>query len=368
MNQANAGIIIRSSLAAAVALKTALYDTHAHLGATFVEFAGYDMPVHYGSIKEEHFAVRQSVGLFDVSHMSNLWVTGPDAAASLAKVTPSDPAGGAQGKGKYTVILNDDGTILDDAFWFKMEPARFFVIPNAGRNVAAAEQIRRHGKAKVEDVTTEWSILALQGPKARDVLAAASASMPPKFHHIAGMDVGGAGVLVSGTGYTGEKGVELYVPVKDSKRVWDHLMSVGKAHGIRAIGLGARDTLRLEKGYCLAGNEFAGGRTPIEAGLEWTMDWKSDFVGKDRLLAQKQSGDYAKLVGLRQEKGIPRHGYPIQRGDGATIGKVTSGTLSPTLNVGIALGYVKGAGLGDEINVEVRGKPHSATIVKTPFV
>ncbi|MES2155212.1 MAG: glycine cleavage system aminomethyltransferase GcvT [bacterium] len=351
-----------------MALRTALYDTHAAAGATFVEFAGYDMPVHYGSIKEEHFAVRQGVGLFDVSHMSNLWVTGPAAAAALAKVTPSDPAGGPVGKGKYTVFLNPDGTILDDTFWFKMDAERFFVIPNAGRNVAACDLLRAHGKATVHDVTRDWSILALQGPKAKEVLAAASASAPPKFHHITEMEVGGAGCLVSGTGYTGEKGVELYVPVKESKRVWDHLMAAGKAHGIRPIGLGARDTLRLEKGYCLAGNEFAGGRTPIEAGLEWTMDWNGDFLAKARLLAQKQSGDYARLVGLRQEKGIPRHGYKVQRGDGATIGEVTSGTLSPTLNVGIALGYVKGAGLGDEVAVDVRGKPQSATIVKTPFV
>ncbi len=349
-------------------LRTALYDSHAALGATFVEFAGYDMPVHYGSIKEEHFAVRQSAGLFDVSHMSNLWVTGPNAAAAIAKVTPSDAADGPIGKGKYTVVLNDDGTILDDAFWFKMDAERFFVIPNAGRNVAVAGQIAKHGKAKVEDVSRAWSILALQGPKAREVLAAASASVPPKFHHLIEMEVGGAGCLVSGTGYTGEKGVELYVPVKDSKKVWDHLMTTGVQQGIRAIGLGARDTLRLEKAYCLAGNEFAGGRTPIEAGLEWAMNWEGDFVGKSKLLAQKDAGDHARLVGMKQEKGIPRHGYPIQRGDGAAIGEVTSGTLSPTLNVGIALGYVKGAGLGDEVQVEIRGKPQPATIVKTPFV
>lgn len=348
-------------------LRTALYPLHAAAGATFVEFAGYDMPVHYGSIKEEHAAVRTAVGLFDVSHMSNLWVSGPHAVAALARVTPTNPEAVPVGKGKYTVVLNPDGTILDDAFYFRTEPERFFVIPNAGRNVAVAGSLRANGKAPVEDVTQEWSILALQGPKAREVLAAASASAPPKFHHIASMDLAGAACLVSGTGYTGEKGVELYVPVAHSAKVWEHLMKSGAPHGIRPIGLGARDTLRLEKGYCLAGNEFAGGRTPLEAGLEWTMDWGGDFLGKARLERQKASGDHPRLVGLRQEKGIPRHGYPIQR-NGAAIGEVTSGTLSPTLNVGIALGYVTGAAVGETVDVEVRGKPQPAAIVKTPFV
>lgn len=363
-----ARFMLGSPVATRMPLRTALYDAHAALGATFVEFAGYDMPVHYGSIKEEHFAVRQGVGLFDVSHMSNLWVTGPHAVAALAKVTPTDPAAVPVGKGKYTVILREDGTILDDTFYFRLADDRFFVIPNAGRNLDATAHLRAHGKATVEDVTPQWSILALQGPKAKEVLAAASMSTPPKFHHIVEMEVAGVKCLVSGTGYTGEKGVELYVPATDSKRVWDHLMATGNSLGIRAIGLGARDTLRLEKGYCLAGNEFAGGRTPIEAGLEWTMNWDGDFLGKARLLAQKEDPTTDRLVGLKQEKGIPRHDYPIER-TGTDAGKVTSGTLSPTLNVGIALGYVRGgAEIGDELDVVVRGKPQPAIVVKTPFV
>lgn len=348
-------------------LRTALHPLHAAAGATFVEFAGYEMPVHYGSIKEEHAAVRTSVGLFDVSHMSNLWVSGPHAAAALARVTPTQPEAVPVGKGKYTVVLNPDGTILDDAFYFRSEPERFFVIPNAGRNVAVAEALRANGKAPVEDVTQQWGILALQGPKAKEVLAAASPSAPPRFHHIAPMEVAGVACLVSGTGYTGEKGVELYVPAAHAATVWNRLMEAGGPQGIRPIGLGARDTLRLEKGYCLAGNEFAGGRTPLEAGLEWTMDWAGDFLGKARLERQKAEGGHPRLVGLRQERGIPRHGYPIQRG-GAPIGEVTSGTLSPTLNVGIALGYVTGAGVGDAVDIEVRGRPQPAAIVKTPFV
>jgi aminomethyltransferase len=335
----------------------------------FVEFAGYDMPVHYGSIKEEHFAVRQNVGLFDVSHMSNLWVTGPKAQAALAKVTPTDPAAVPLGKGKYTVVLNDDGSIVDDAFYFKVAEDRFFVIPNAGRNQAVATQISKHTPAaKVVDETPQWGILALQGPKAKEVLAAASSSVAPKFHHIVEMDVGGVKCWVSGTGYTGEKGVELYVPAAGAVKVWDHLMKVGAAKGIRAIGLGARDTLRLEKGYCLAGNEFEGGRNPIEAGLEWTMDWKGDFVGKSALQKAKDDPTTDRLVGFVQEKGIPRHGYPVER-TGTTAGKITSGTLSPTLGVGIALGYVRGgADVGEEFEIVVREKPMPAKVVKTPFV
>lgn len=344
------------------------------------------MPVHYGSIKAEHVAVRTGVGLFDVSHMSNLWVTGPKAAAALAKVTPSQPTTVPMGKGKYTVVLREDGTILDDTFYFRLPGAtgasgpkggaggheagdRYYVIPNAGRNTAVAEQLTKYTPGvQVEDVTKEHGILALQGPKAKDVLAAASTSAPPKFHHLVEMDIAGVKCMVSGSGYTGEKGVELYVPSSGLRQVWDHLLAVGARHGIKPIGLGARDTLRLEKGYCLAGNEFEGGRTPVEAGLDWVIDWNGDFIGKDRLGRQRDSGDHDRLVGLLQREGVPRHGYPIHR-DGQTVGKITSGTLSPTLNTGIALGYISGpVNLGTEVNVEVRGKAMRATIAKTPFV
>ncbi len=351
-----------------VPLQTPLHAAHAALGASFVEFAGYDMPVHYGSIKDEHMTVRQAAGLFDVSHMSNLWLTGKKAAAALARSTPSDPEKVPVGKGKYTVILREDGTIVDDAFYFKVAEECFYLIPNAGRNAVVAEHLATHTKGvKVEDVTKETGILALQGPRARDVLALVSTDAAPKFHHLAEMTVCGVKCLVSGTGYTGEKGVELYVPNDGLVAVWTGLLAAGKPLGLKPIGLGARDTLRLEKAYCLAGNEFEGGRTPIEAGLEWTMDWSVDFLGKAHLERQKAEGSHRRLVGLLQEKGIPRHGYAIHK-HGQTVGKVTSGTLSPTLDQGIALGYVQGAELGDDVTVDVRGKAMQARIVKTPFV
>jgi aminomethyltransferase len=348
-------------------LKTPLYDWHAAHGATFVPFAGYDMPVHYGSIKEEHFTVRQAVGLFDVSHMSNLNLNGAGAAKALAKATPSQPAALPLGKGKYTVVLRPDGTILDDTIYFRTGPEHYTMIPNAGRNEEVAEHLRALG-AHVEDVTLETGIFALQGPKAREVLAAAAlpGAQLPKFHHIVDLELAGIPCRASGTGYTGEKGVEVYVPAKHAVKVWQHILEAGKSHGIRPIGLGARDTLRLEKGYCLAGNEFEGGRTPIEAGLEWTMDWSGDFLGKARLQEQK-SGDHERLVGLRMDRGIPRHGYEVHK-DGKRIGTVTSGTLSPTLNVGIALAYVRGAEDGDVVDVMIRDRPHPATVVKPPFV
>jgi aminomethyltransferase len=363
------GIIFGAGIARLMPLRTPLYDAHAALGAMFVEFAGYDMPVHYGSIKTEHQTVRSAVGLFDVSHMSNLWVTGSKAAAAIAKVTPSDPTKLPVGKGKYTVLLQEDGTILDDTFYFKLAEDRFYMIPNAGRNVAAMEHIQQAMPGVfVEDATTQTGILALQGPKARDVLAAASTSTPPKFHHLVDMSIAGVECMVSGSGYTGEKGVELYVPAAGVVKVWNHLLKVGAPHGIKPIGLGARDTLRLEKGYCLAGNEFEGGRTPLEAGLGWVMDWSGDFLGKQRLEVQRQRGEHERLVGLVQESGVPRHGYPIHK-SGQTIGKITSGTLSPTLNKGIALGYIRGpAEPGDEVHIEVRGRAMQATITKTPFV
>ncbi|MGB1697919.1 MAG: glycine cleavage system aminomethyltransferase GcvT [Thermoplasmatota archaeon] len=350
-----------------MALRTPLYDTHAALGATFTEFAGYDMPVVYGSIKEEHAAVRESVGLFDVSHMSNLFVEGPGAAETIAACT-TKPADLEERKGRYTVLLNDDGTILDDLFYFHLGPDRFLVIPNAGMNQAAAARLQAFAPdtVTVRDESSQWAILALQGPVARDVLAKASEDEAPKFHRIADMTIGGAKCLVSGTGYTGEKGVEIYCQASDAPAVWDALMAAGAQHGIRPIGLGARDTLRLEKGYCLAGNEFAGGRTPLEAGLGWIMDWDHEFPGKAELLAQKGTA-HPKLVALVQEKGVPRHGYEILR-DGAVIGEITSGTQSPTLGSGIALGYATGVRIGDEVDIQVRNRVQKATATKLPFV
>lgn len=342
-------------------LQTPLHSIHAALGATFTDFAGYDMPVHYGSIKQEHAAVREEVGIFDVSHMGNLWITGGGEA--LARCTPSDPAKLADGRCKYTVLLRDDGTILDDTIYSRYGD-RLHLIPNAGMADPVAEHLRRHG-AEVQDTTQDVAILAVQGPKAPAVLEAMDLAIKP--FHIRKASWQGVELGVSGTGYTGEKGAELLVPAEDAGKVWEGVLAAGATHGIRPVGLGARDTLRLEKGFALAGNEFAGGRTPVEAGLGWLIDWDVDFLGRDRIQAQKQSGDHDRLLGLLQEKGVPRAGYDVYRGDDP-VGTVTSGTQSPTLGAGIALAYLRGVGKGDTVEVDVRGRRRTAQVVRPPFV
>lgn len=340
---------------------TPLHAAHTAYGATFTDFAGYAMPVHYGSIKEEHRTVREGVGLFDVSHMGNLWITAGEEA--LARCTPSDPAKLQDGHGKYTVLLRDDGTILDDTIYSRYGD-KIHLIPNAGMADAVAGHLREHG-AQVQDVTEDVAILAVQGPKAPAVLEAMGLSIDA--FRIRRTTWEGVELGVSGTGYTGEKGAELLVPAEEATKVWDGVLAAGEAHGIRPIGLGARDTLRLEKGFCLAGNEFAGGRTPIEASLGWLIDWAVDFLGRDRLRAQKESGDHDRLLGLVQEKGVPRPGYNVVAGD-AGVGTITSGTLSPTLGKGIALAYLRGVKKGASVQVEVRGRRQEAQVVRPPFV
>ena len=351
--------------------RTALHDEHVALGARMVDFAGYDMPVQYASILEEHEAVRAAAGLFDVSHMSNLWVTGPDAAATLSRALVADVGAIPVGGTKYSAVLRDDGTILDDLYVFHL-PRGHHVIPNAGMNEVVAQRIRSLGPAPVEDVTDRTAILALQGPKAEAILSEAlgRSFADLKRFHLTQAPALGEDAFVSRTGYTGEDGFELVLPASRAVETWQRLLKTGRPHGLKPCGLGARDTLRLEKGYCLAGNEFAGGRTPLEAGLSWLVHWDHDFAGKPALLAQKQQGPRQKLVGLRVVgKGIPRHGFPVAKGD-QEVGVVTSGTMSPTLKEGIALAYVDVAHAqpGAELDVLVRGKPVAAKVQKLPFV
>ncbi len=353
---------------------TPLHAWHAAHGATFTEFAGYDMPVHYGSINDEHHTVRQAVGLFDVSHMSNVEVSGPGAAAALSMACPFAADDLELGRGKYTVVLREDATILDDCFVFRLAQDSFLVIPNAGQNTAVAQALRQAASTgsgasstHIDDVTPEWAIFALQGPRAREALGDATSSDPPKFHRITDMEIAGVSCRVSGTGYTGEKGVEVYVPARHAEAVWTRLHDAGQPHGLRAIGLGARDTLRLEKGYALAGNEFAGGRHPLEAGLGWLIDWDVPFAAREALGSIKASGKYPRLRGLVQPKGVPRAGYVVKR-EGQAVGTITSGTRSPTLQTGIALAYLDAdVAVGDAVAVDVRGRQQPAQVVKPPF-
>ena len=347
--------------------RTALHALHVELGARMVEFAGYEMPVQYSGILEEHQAVRTGAGIFDVSHMSNLWVTGPEAVATLSRALVADVSKIPVGGTKYSVVLRDDATILDDLYVFHL-PRGYHVVPNAGQNEAVASRIRSLGKAPVEDATPKTAILALQGPQAQPVLEAAlgRSFADLKRFHLTQAPFLGQDAFISRTGYTGEDGFELMFPAEGAVDVFRKIL----AAGAKPVGLGARDTLRLEKGYCLAGNEFAGGRTPLEAGLSWLVAWDHEFAGKAALEAQKATGPKQKLVGLRVvEKGIPRHGFPVTH-DGREVGVVTSGTLSPMLNAGIALAYVdKDHGApGSKLDVLVRGKSVAAEVVKLPFV
>jgi aminomethyltransferase len=350
--------------------RTSLYDTHVSLGGKLVEFGGFEMPVQYSSILEEHAAVRTTAGLFDVSHMSNLWVTGPDAVATLNKALVADVSKIPVGGTKYSALLRDDGTILDDLYVFHV-PRGYHVIPNAGQNEVVAARIRASGSARVEDVTAQTAILALQGPKAAVILEAVtgrSFADVKRFHLTQAPDLG-QDAFISRTGYTGEDGFELVFPAARAPEMFRRILDVGKAHGILPVGLGARDTLRLEKGYCLAGNEFAGGRTPLEAGLSWLIAWDHDFHGKAALETQKAEGPRQRLVGLKMmERAIPRHGFPVTAG-GREVGIVTSGTLSPNLKEGIALAYVDTslAKVDTPLEVVVRGKPAAARVVKLPF-
>ncbi len=358
-------------------LRSPLYETQVKLGATFTEFAGFEMPIQYSSIRDEHMAVRKNVGLFDVTHMSNLWVSGPDAAKLITLTTVEDASRIEDGKSQYTEILRENGTIIDDTIFMHLGD-QFMMIPNAGMNKIVTEWLttqakKHHLKTKVEDVSQQYVILAIQGPKAKETLQTLTDTDlgAVKFFGCQKVQIADVGCILSYTGYTGEHGFELQIsPTHKAATVWDAILAAGKEFGIQPIGLGARDTLRLEKAFMLAGNEFEGGRTPLEATLGWTIFWDHEFIGKDALLKQKEQGTFQRMTCLEcVEKGIPRHKCEIQK-DGTPVGIVTSGTLSPCLNKGIAMGYVAPdtRAVGTVLDIMVRDKPIKAKVIKPPFV
>lgn len=358
-------------------LRSPLYQTQVKLGATFTEFAGFEMPIQYTSIRDEHMVVRKKVGLFDVTHMSNVWITGPDATKLISLTTVEDASRIESGKSQYTEILREDGTIIDDTIFMHLGE-KYMMIPNAGMNKIVTtwltEQAKKHHlKAKAEDVSREYVILAIQGPQSKETLQKLTDTDlgAIAFFGCAAVKVAGVDCILSHTGYTGELGYELQItPTKKAVGVFDAIMDAGKELGIQPIGLGARDTLRLEKAFMLAGNEFEGGRTPLEATLGWTIHWDHEFIGKAALLKQKEQGTFERMTCLQCiEKGIPRHKCKIQK-DGAHAGIVTSGTLSPCLNVGIAMGYVSPdkREVGGTLDIIVRDKPIKAHVIKPPFV
>ena len=355
-------------------MKSPLHELHEELGATFTTFSGYEMPLKYTSIQDEHINVRKNVGIFDVSHMGNLFVRGKDAGKFISKMTATDAGKIDVGMGAYTVVLRDDGTIIDDEVFLHINDDEYMFIPNAGRSRDVEKWFVEHADGmdiEVEDVSQKFVIIAVQGPLSGELLReVVDFDLDTLgFFACSELESEEGRFIVSRTGYTGEKGYEFYVtPTGEGERVFREILEKGERYGIKAVGLGARDTLRLEKGFALAGNEFAGGRTPLEAGLGWLINWEHDFIGKEALLRQKE-GDYDRLVFLEcMERGIPRHGHTVEKG-GTEVGIVTSGTFSPCLKRGIAMAYVRPEYRNeDEFDIVSNGRKIGTKRVKPPFV
>jgi len=359
---------------AARAKKTALYDAHRRAGAKMVEFAGWEMPVQYSGVIDEHLAVRGRAGLFDVSHMGEIEIRGSEALQFCQGITANDLSRMKISQAQYNLLLNDNGGVVDDVIFYCLDPNHFLICVNAANTDKDFEWVCEHasGQVVVENVSDRYAQLALQGPLARHILqplTSIALDRIQQFYFSLG-EVASVRCLVSRTGYTGEDGFELYCDPKDAEKLWSKLMEVGAPLGMLAAGLGARDTLRLEKAYPLYGHELDDTTTPFEAGLEWVAKLaKGPFIGRDVLLRQKEQGVKRKLIGLELvEPGIARSEYRLVK-DGKAVGRVTSGTKSPSLQRSIAVGYVSAdeAFVGNTIAVEIRGKTVGAEIVPLPF-
>jgi aminomethyltransferase len=357
--------------------RTPLHERHLALGARLVPFAGYEMPIQYaGGISAEHRAVRERVGLFDVSHMGELRLSGAKALALVDSLVTNDVGRATDGQAVYTCCCNEQGTILDDLIVYRNSSSDILVVCNASNRAKIAAHFAAHarGSCDFRDESEDTALLALQGPKALAVLAAAGGSGEPatlkSFRFRAG-SVGGVACTIARTGYTGEDGVELFCATKDAPALWDALLSAGASHGISAVGLGARDTLRLEARLSLYGNDIDETTNPLEAGLAWVVKFeKPEFTGKRALQLIQARGLARTLVGFEMVgRGIARHGYPLLDAAGKVVGVCTSGGPSPTLDKSIGLGYLPLAlsAIDQRFQVDCRGKRIEAVVVKTPF-
>ena len=357
--------------------KIPLHETHVALGAKIVPFAGYEMPVRYSSDLEEHNTVRTAVGLFDVSHMGEFLVEGPGALPLLQWVTTNDVSKLADGKIQYSCFPNGKGGIVDDLLIYRLATEKYFVVVNASnieKDWAWLTLQNQKFNAQLTNLSDQLCLFALQGPKAIEVIKKLTSTEVAdlEYYTFTRSSIGLIqNLLISATGYTGAGGFEIYVPNESAEQVWNALMEAGDEFGIKPIGLGARDTLRLEMGYCLYGNDIDDRSSPIEAGLAWITKFNKDFIDKDTLLTHKEKGVQRKLIGLEMvDRGIPRAHYPVCNASGAQIGEVTSGTQSPTLSKGIGMAYVQTAfaQVGSNVYIDVRGKLLKAKVVKLPFV
>ena len=357
--------------------RTPLYQTHLKYGAKIVPFAGWEMPLSYSGVIDEHRAVRNALGIFDVGHMGRFELSGKGADAFLEKITPGPTKRLHRGAAQYSMFLNPDAGIIDDIYIYKRGIDRYLLIVNAANREKDFHWLSEHlpsGGPIITDVTEETSLFALQGPKSWEVLLqiipfGKKEISLRRFIETESVSSRGAKLLIARTGYTGERGYELVVPNSQAETVWQSLMEAGKSLGIKPVGLGARDTLRLEMGYALYGHEMDERKTPIEADLGRFIDFEKDFVGREKLLKQRERGVGSVLIGFELLiKGVPREGCLIYS-DQKEIGKVTSGNYSPSLRKGIGMAYVDihYSDLGSDLLIDIRGKAVAAVIVKRPF-
>lgn len=353
-----------------------LNNLHVKLGAKMVPFAGYNMPVRYSSDIEEHMTVRRGVGVFDVSHMGEFILQGPDALDLIQRVTSNDASKLVDGQAQYSCLPNENGGIVDDLIVYKIKDNDYMLVVNASNIEKDWNWISKFNSKHVlmKNISDDICLFAVQGPKAQATLQKLTEidlSAIKYYHFEKGELAGVEDVILSNTGYTGAGGFEIYVNKAYAEKIWNAIFKAGKDFDIKPIGLGARDTLRLEMGFCLYGNDIDDTTSPIEGGLGWITKFTKPFTNADAIKHQKDSGIKRKLVGFKMvDKGIPRHDYLIKAADGSTIGKVTSGTMSPVLGIGIGLGYVTidYSKPGTEIFIDVRGRALKASVSKLPFI
>lgn len=352
-----------------------LRHIHEGLGAKMVDFAGFYMPVQYEGVNIEHETVRNGVGVFDVSHMGEFLLKGENALALIQKITTNDASNIEIGKAQYSCLPNENGGIIDDLIIYRMKENEYLLVVNASNIDKDWQWISKHNNLGVDmrNLSDDYSLLAIQGPKSTEVmqpLTSVNLSEIPYYSFVTGDFAGIEHVIISATGYTGSGGFEIYCKNEEVEQIWNKVFEAGKTFGIKPIGLAARDTLRLEMGFCLYGNDINDTTSPLEAGLGWITKFTKDFVGSEILKKQKEEGIKHKLIGFELvERGIPRHDYQIADAQGNIIGKVTSGTMAPSLGKGIGLGYVttQFSKVDSEIFIKIRNNNVKAKVVKPPF-
>jgi aminomethyltransferase len=354
---------------------TALTHIHENLGAKVVPFAGYNMPVSYEGVNAEHETVRKAVGVFDVSHMGEFLIEGPNALELIQKVTSNDAGKLIDGQAQYSCFPNDKGGIVDDLIVYRLQEEQWLLVVNASNIEKDWEWISSHNSmdANMKNLSEEYSLLAIQGPKAIEAMQSLTSEdlSAISFYTFRVSDFAGVEhVIISATGYTGSGGFEIYCKNSEAEQIWNKVMEAGTDFGIKPIGLAARDTLRLEMGYCLYGNDINDTTSPIEAGLGWITKFTKDFINAEGLKKEKEQGPENRLIAFElDERGIPRQDYDIVDGSGQKIGVVTSGTMSPSLGKGIGMGYVKNIfrSPGTKIHIQIRKNAVPATVIKLPF-